>query len=169
MSSRKERQRAERDELILRVARELLLEKGYLGLTMDRIAKATEYSKGTIYQHYSCKEEVVIALAIQTAEIRGTVRQRILGDVDFVRRRVNTVVGKRDIIEIDLARLEHDVLTIVVERHPPVIANDRVGDGEREGCGCAPQAPGPVSAPVSNGDRKAARVAMRCQRTFVSK
>lgn len=71
MSTRKERERARRDELILDTAREILLERGYLGLTMDRIATATEYSKGTIYQHYSCKEDVVVALAIQTADKRS--------------------------------------------------------------------------------------------------
>jgi AcrR family transcriptional regulator len=76
MSNRKERERARRDELILDAARALLLERGYLGLTMDRIAKATEYSKGTIYQHYSCKEDVVIALAIQTAEKRSAMFDR---------------------------------------------------------------------------------------------
>jgi AcrR family transcriptional regulator len=75
--------------LILDVARQLLVERGYLGLTMDRIAKATEYSKGTIYQHYSCKEDVLIGVAIQTAAKRsamfdqaatfkGRTRERIL-------------------------------------------------------------------------------------------
>lgn len=89
-ATRKERQRREREELILRVAREILLERGYLGLTMDRIATATEYSKGTIYQHFPNKEEIVAALAIQTAEKRvalfergaawsGPTRERILG------------------------------------------------------------------------------------------
>jgi len=68
--SRRERERKERADLILRVGRKLLLERGYLGLTMDRIASATEYSKGTIYQHFRNKEEVVLALAIETAEVR---------------------------------------------------------------------------------------------------
>lgn len=88
--TRKERQFRERGDLVLRVARTLLLERGYLGLTMDRIATATEYSKGTIYQHFANKEEIVAALAVQTAEKRvalfergaastGSTRERILG------------------------------------------------------------------------------------------
>ncbi len=68
--TRKQREIAERHQLILDAARRLLLERGYVGLSMDRIAAAIEYSKGTIYQHFSCKEEVVFALAIQTAEQR---------------------------------------------------------------------------------------------------
>tara|TARA_R110002072_G_scaffold27446_5_gene89223 strand:- start:185 stop:940 length:756 start_codon:yes stop_codon:yes gene_type:complete len=88
--SRKERQFRARTDLILREARSILLEGGYLGLTMDRIASATEYSKGTIYQHFPNKEEIVAALAVQTAEKRvalfergaawsGPTRARILG------------------------------------------------------------------------------------------
>ncbi len=46
----------------------MLLESGYLGLNMDRIAEAAEYSKGTIYQHFSCKEEVLSAICTQSLE-----------------------------------------------------------------------------------------------------
>lgn len=68
--TRKQREIRQRHELILRVARELLLERGYTGLTMDRIAAGVEYSKGTVYQHFANKEEVVIALATETANKR---------------------------------------------------------------------------------------------------
>lgn len=74
--SRKQREIQERHELILAVARELLLERGYLGLTMDRIAERTEYSKGTIYQHFPNKEEVVMALVIETAQRRARLFDR---------------------------------------------------------------------------------------------
>lgn len=68
----------------------MLLDRGYLGLTMDRIAEATEYSKGTIYQHFPNKEEIVLALAVRTAErraefferaatFRGGTRERMAG------------------------------------------------------------------------------------------
>ena len=63
--SRKQREIQEREALILEVAREMLLERGYLGVTMDRIAQAIEYSKGTVYQHFSSKEDVLVALAGQ--------------------------------------------------------------------------------------------------------
>jgi len=68
--TRKQREIAERSRLILDVAAGMVAEKGYLGLTMDRIAEATEYSKGTIYQHFPNKEEILAALAIETAERR---------------------------------------------------------------------------------------------------
>ncbi len=35
----------------------MIVRDGYHGLSMDRIAEALEYSKGTIYQHFSCKKK----------------------------------------------------------------------------------------------------------------
>jgi len=68
--TRKQREIAERERLILDTAAGMLVERGYLGLTMDRIAEATEYSKGTIYQHFPNKEEILAALAIESSERR---------------------------------------------------------------------------------------------------
>ena len=47
-----------------------MIEHGSHGLGMDRVAELLQYSKGTIYNHFSCKEEIIIALAIQTTEKR---------------------------------------------------------------------------------------------------
>ena len=61
--TRKQREIEQRESLILDVAREMLLEHGYLGLRMEQIADRIEYSKGTIYQHFPNKEEIILALA----------------------------------------------------------------------------------------------------------
>ncbi len=61
--SRKQREMEQREVLILDAAREMLMEHGYLGLRMDHIADKIEYSKGTIYQHFPNKEEIILALA----------------------------------------------------------------------------------------------------------
>lgn len=74
--TRKERELAERERLILDVAARLLVERGYLGLTMDRIAAATEYSKGTIYQHFQNKEDILTALAAESAQRRVSLFER---------------------------------------------------------------------------------------------
>jgi AcrR family transcriptional regulator len=68
--TRKQREVHERELMLLDVARKMLVENGYAGLNMDRLAEATEYSKGTIYQHFSTKEDLVTALAMQTMERR---------------------------------------------------------------------------------------------------
>ena len=63
--SRKQREIAQRHSLFLEVGRELLHENGFHQLSMDQVAEQAEYSKGTIYQHFHCKEEMLIQLCIQ--------------------------------------------------------------------------------------------------------
>lgn len=69
--SRKQREIEQREKLILDVARDLLVRQGYLGLRMDDIADTMEYSKGTIYQHFANKEEIILALANRALETRS--------------------------------------------------------------------------------------------------
>jgi len=68
--TRKQREVQERELRLLEVARKMLIEHGFAGLNMDEIARATEYSKGTVYGHFSSKEDLVTALAIQSMEQR---------------------------------------------------------------------------------------------------
>lgn len=58
----KDKARSAREDLILDIALSLLKEKGFQGLTMQAIANGTDYSKGTIYQHFGCKEDVITKL-----------------------------------------------------------------------------------------------------------
>ena len=85
----KQREISQREDKILEIARGIVVKEGYHGLNMDRIADAVSYSKGTIYNHFSCKEEIIIALAAKTAakrvelfrraaEFRGKPRFRML-------------------------------------------------------------------------------------------
>lgn len=74
--SRKQREILEREALILEVARKMLIDRGYLGVTMDRIAQEIEYSKGTVYQHFSSKEDVLVALAGETTRTRADLFKR---------------------------------------------------------------------------------------------
>lgn len=59
---RKQREFQQREQLILDTAQAMLHDHGYAQLTMDRIAEAVEYSKGTIYNHFSSKEDLVCSL-----------------------------------------------------------------------------------------------------------
>ena len=74
--TRKQREIKERETLILDTARPMLIRDGYHGLNMDRLAETLEYSKGTIYNHFGCKEEIIIALAIATMEKRTELFER---------------------------------------------------------------------------------------------
>lgn len=68
--TRKQREIQNREQMLLGIARTMLVEQGFSHLGLDRLAEATEYSKGTIYQHFSSKEDLVAALAIQSCEKR---------------------------------------------------------------------------------------------------
>ncbi len=60
--SLKERQRQEREDLILQVAEEVILEKGYREAGMDEIAARVGIAKGTLYLHFARKEDLIFAL-----------------------------------------------------------------------------------------------------------
>ena len=70
-TSRKQREIQKRELQILTAAKQLLLQCGYHGLSMDRIAQQLEYAKGTIYNHFSCKEEIILQLANTALEKRS--------------------------------------------------------------------------------------------------
>ncbi len=60
--SLKEKQRQERESLILKAAEEVLLEKGYHETSIDEIAAHVGIAKGTVYLHFPSKENLVIAI-----------------------------------------------------------------------------------------------------------
>lgn len=61
-TSLKERQRQEREELILKVAEEVLYERGYYETSIDEIASRVGIAKGTVYLHFPSKEDLVVAI-----------------------------------------------------------------------------------------------------------
>ncbi len=73
---RKERERAAREELILDHAQRLLLRDGYQNLNLDELAEAIEYSKGTIYLHFSTKEDLALAVATRALKERADMFER---------------------------------------------------------------------------------------------
>ncbi len=66
----------DRELRILELARKMLLTGGYHGLGLDSLAVELGVSRGTIYNHFKCKEEIILALLIETMERRRTMFQR---------------------------------------------------------------------------------------------
>jgi AcrR family transcriptional regulator len=56
---RRERERRELRQKILKAARELLVKRGYDAVTMREIAKRIEYSATALYKHFADKDELV--------------------------------------------------------------------------------------------------------------
>ncbi len=61
-ASLKERQRQEREKLILQAASKLMMERGYHDTSLEDIAASVGIAKGTIYLHFARKEDLVIAM-----------------------------------------------------------------------------------------------------------
>jgi AcrR family transcriptional regulator len=70
-STRKQLEIAEREEQILEVAQEMLLDRGYSGLNMDEIAQRINCAKGTVYGHFKNKEDVLMEIAARGVDKRA--------------------------------------------------------------------------------------------------
>ena len=101
----KQREVNEREGQFLEIARDLLFKRGYHGLTMDRIADATEYSKGTVYHHFRCKEEIIITLARRSLDRRLGLFERA---ATFRGRPRERMVAVGEAVEICTRLYPHD-------------------------------------------------------------
>lgn len=90
-TSLKEKQRKEREELILQAAEEVFQEKGYHEASMDEIAGRVGIAKGTIYTHFPSKEELVI-------EIFNRNMQKFLDGVEAISATAQTPRAKLEAI-----------------------------------------------------------------------
>ncbi len=61
----KDREILQREQLFLDVARHILLQDGYSEVSVSRVAERTSFSRGTVYQRFGSKEELITALGIQ--------------------------------------------------------------------------------------------------------
>src|ERR687896_952920 len=77
-SARRERQRAERHQLIIDTARELAEAEGWDAVTTRRLAERIEYSQPVLYSHFSGKDAIVGAVALQGfTELAQRIRERV--------------------------------------------------------------------------------------------
>jgi len=74
--SPRQRDLQEREKSILEVARGILLEKGYYGTTMDGIAQEAGCPKATVYRQFSCKEDIILTLALESVRRRMEMLRR---------------------------------------------------------------------------------------------
>lgn len=68
--SPKQREIREREAKILDLARPIIASGGISALSMEAIAHQIHSAKGTVYNHFPNKEEIVLALAVQAVERR---------------------------------------------------------------------------------------------------
>jgi len=150
--SRKQREIADRHALFLRTSRELLHELGFHQFSMDLVAQRAEYSKGTVYQHFSCKEEILVQLCNRTimglhklgqraASYSGRHRERLLafqvahelwlefepGDIYMLQNlHTDGVLDKVD----EPSRVKHHELEVGIIQLVASIIQDAMDDGD---------------------------------------
>ncbi|MFE5191870.1 TetR/AcrR family transcriptional regulator [Streptomyces sp. NPDC056628] len=78
VKERKERERAQRERLIVATARELAEEQGWDAVTTRRLAERIEYSQPVLYSHFRGKREIIGAVAREgAAEMAAAVRAAV--------------------------------------------------------------------------------------------
>lgn len=77
-----------REKMILDAARSVFLEKGWDGFNVENIAEFMESSRTLVYAHFSCKEEVLFALAIQSKQKRLRLSEMTRGFVGRAREKM---------------------------------------------------------------------------------
>jgi TetR/AcrR family fatty acid metabolism transcriptional regulator len=96
--SLKERQRQEREALILRTAEEVLMEKGYHETSIDEIASRVGIAKGTVYLHFPSKEDLVVAIFTRdTRQLLEKVDEIVSGEAsprDALERLLHCMYGR---------------------------------------------------------------------------
>lgn len=65
IQARRERERAEREELIVTAARQLAEAEGWDAVTTRRLADRVEYSQPVLYSHFKGKGAIMAAVAVQ--------------------------------------------------------------------------------------------------------
>lgn len=80
---------ADREHELLHIAKSIVEQEGFNNFTMDKLTAASPYSKGTIYNHFSSKEDVITALCSaalrheisffrRAQKFNGTSRERVI-------------------------------------------------------------------------------------------
>ena len=85
----RERKAREKEELrsrILDAARSILLKEGHESLSIRKVAKAVEYSPGTIYLYYKDKDELILALHRDAFQRKTGLFAPLLGIEDHHKR-----------------------------------------------------------------------------------
>ncbi|KHT61457.1 hypothetical protein RJ45_22635 [Photobacterium gaetbulicola] len=110
--TRKERERRQRESLFLDIAYDILLKEGIQALTMEKVANISEYSKGTVYGHFGCKEDIISALSVKTLKLQKAMMQQVLEGECSTRERILSCALVYVLIQEKYPRLHFCVLSL---------------------------------------------------------
>ncbi|TMC21622.1 MAG: TetR/AcrR family transcriptional regulator [Chloroflexi bacterium] len=91
--SLKEKQRREREKLILQVAEAVFIEKGYHETSMEEIAVRVGVAKGTLYLHFPSKEDLAVAICFHSMRMLSQAIDEVIGMRTTARARLEIVLS----------------------------------------------------------------------------
>jgi AcrR family transcriptional regulator len=69
IADRKERERLQRQNLIIDAAEKVFMSKGFEHATMDDVAEEAEFSKGTLYTYFQSKNELCLSIVLRGLKV----------------------------------------------------------------------------------------------------
>ena len=100
------RRSARKQQAILHAARDLFLQKGYAGTSMDQVALKAEVSKVTIYTHFTDKQTLFIAV------VTAAIDEAKAGSQSLVDQ-----LGNSTDLELDLRDFARQHVALVTQPH----------------------------------------------------
>jgi AcrR family transcriptional regulator len=141
----RDRQRQFREDAILQATHELLAQKGFVAMTMDDVAQRVGIAKGSLYQHFKSKEELLAAALISFMDRISTFIENLPSEQSAIDRLKQTY---RRAIELrfqqgfpDLFNAKLSVKDVLIKNATYVTSSDRMwealerlfDDAKREG------------------------------------
>lgn len=124
--SPKQQEIRDREERLLDVAQQMLLERGYEDLRMDRIADAVGVSKGTVYQHFHSRDDLLAAVAVRSAAKRAALFERAASFEGSSRERMGAVEAAAEVFFALFPHHEHAERLVRAAHLSPKISAERV-------------------------------------------
>jgi AcrR family transcriptional regulator len=128
----RDRQRQFREDAILEATHELLAQKGFVAMTMDDVAQRVGIAKGSLYQHFKSKEELLAAVLISFMDRISTFIENLPSKQSPIDRLKQTY---RRAIELrfhqgfpDLFNAKLSVKDVLIKNAPYVASSDRMWD-----------------------------------------
>ena len=101
-------------ELVLEVACELFMEKGYEGVSMQQIADAAHMTKGSPYYHFKGKEDLFAhAFMLRVSQLHAGLIARLESDIPFRDRLVESFAYMLATTDAGLFRLIDDFKRVI--------------------------------------------------------
>ena len=91
VQERKQRERAERERLIVATAREIAEQQGWDAVTTRQLAERIEYSQPVLYSHFRGKREIIGAVALEGATEMAAALRAATAAADSPRARVTAL------------------------------------------------------------------------------